>query len=359
MNDDSKRENNYDILKAFSVIAVILLHANATYFRATDDEEGLVWFIENIINYFTQFAVPCFLMISGAFMINKKKTNVSIWLSILYKLFLPFLTMTLIWVIVFYLNRNTHNMWEELIKPLLLCNYGALWFIPCIMLLYILTPLFENYINSVGKKWLYITSFLGFIWAMISAIVTDNYAPYSISVVIAFGMYYLVGGVLYSIKLSKKTVCVGVILSILLSIAALLLRCWGFDYYVFGPYRSYFSPAVVAMSISIFMIFKVGRIQEDKSNRLFISICSLIARYCLYIYLVHRLIVIILSKIFDYMWDNQFVIVKIIAVTVITTIVCLVIGVVWASLRRCIDEKIHLQNKIINMLNCIYAKIKN
>ena len=94
------REIKYDILRILSMFAVILLHVNATYFDVKG-EISFIWEIENAINYFTRFAVPCFVMISGAFMLNKKKGILSIYVSAIYKILIPFLYMTAMWAALF------------------------------------------------------------------------------------------------------------------------------------------------------------------------------------------------------------------------------------------------------------------
>lgn len=76
-----KREGNYDLLRIASTIAVIMIHVSATWFDgALKDisENGLL--IDQIempmaiciYNSISRFAVPCFLMLSGAFILDNE-----------------------------------------------------------------------------------------------------------------------------------------------------------------------------------------------------------------------------------------------------------------------------------------------
>lgn len=66
------RQGNYDLLRIISTIAVVLIHVNATV--ADSNNISLVGFnICSLINIITRFSVPCFVMLSGAFILNNEK----------------------------------------------------------------------------------------------------------------------------------------------------------------------------------------------------------------------------------------------------------------------------------------------
>ena len=87
MNDEKywnegykKRYNNYDLLRIISCIAIIIIHVSATYknllianvYNNTDTLyiiSVLMW------NTLSRFAVPCFVMLSGAFLLSNDKNQ--------------------------------------------------------------------------------------------------------------------------------------------------------------------------------------------------------------------------------------------------------------------------------------------
>lgn len=74
-----KRELNYDILRMLSCIAVIILHVSATFTGAftNPDYLGEIYtkhaFTTCVYNALSRFAVPCFLMLTGAFLLDDEK----------------------------------------------------------------------------------------------------------------------------------------------------------------------------------------------------------------------------------------------------------------------------------------------
>ncbi len=254
------REIKYDILRILSMFAVILLHVNATYFDVKG-EISFIWEIENAINYFTRFAVPCFVMISGAFMLNKKKGILSIYVSAIYKILIPFLYMTAMWVVIMiYQCIKGADFVGDLLLPILCGNYGALWFIPMQLGLYLLTPVYMAVIEYLGEKKYFFVGVL-LVWSIISQVLTKSNASYTIGVVGCFSSYYLLGGVLYSYIPKEYNRTRYIILLLLISVIVLIIRSLGFRLYMIDPYVSHFSPGVVVFSIIVFMLFKQSQIK--------------------------------------------------------------------------------------------------
>ena len=74
MNMGKIRESNYDLLRSISTLAVVMLHISSSFF----------WYNEFLIpenchlpimflNHIVRFAVPCFFMLSGAFLLDDER----------------------------------------------------------------------------------------------------------------------------------------------------------------------------------------------------------------------------------------------------------------------------------------------
>lgn len=76
---ERKRESNYDLLRIISAVAVIMIHVSASYLGAiTSDELFGQYYLEHIYvscfyNVISRFAVPCFVMLSGAFILADER----------------------------------------------------------------------------------------------------------------------------------------------------------------------------------------------------------------------------------------------------------------------------------------------
>lgn len=74
-----QRESNYDLLRILCAIAVVSIHVTAMYMNASADENvfGEIYqtglFTTYLYNILSRFAVPCFLMLSGAFVLGDKR----------------------------------------------------------------------------------------------------------------------------------------------------------------------------------------------------------------------------------------------------------------------------------------------
>lgn len=88
-----KREYNYDLLRILSTVAVVLIHVNAHYFNGTMNTGSPINLIENFINIITRFSVPCFVMISGAFLLHNEKNMdyKKFYSKTFYKTVIPFI----------------------------------------------------------------------------------------------------------------------------------------------------------------------------------------------------------------------------------------------------------------------------
>lgn len=68
------RESNFDLLRILSTFAVVMLHVSGRFLQT--NEIGATTncnFSVMIVNHIVRFAVPCFLMLSGAFILDDER----------------------------------------------------------------------------------------------------------------------------------------------------------------------------------------------------------------------------------------------------------------------------------------------
>jgi len=83
------------ILRIIATIAVIAIHASSGYLNGSDIA-GFDWKYANLINSFTRFSVPVFVMLSGALLLTKEENTSEFYKKRLLKLCYPFIFWTII-----------------------------------------------------------------------------------------------------------------------------------------------------------------------------------------------------------------------------------------------------------------------
>lgn len=73
-----EREYNYDLLRCVSMIAVIMIHVSAkwvnVYINDIESYDKIYIIVAYMYNSISRFAVPCFIMLSGAFLLDNPRT---------------------------------------------------------------------------------------------------------------------------------------------------------------------------------------------------------------------------------------------------------------------------------------------
>lgn len=90
------RENQYDLLRIIATIAVILIHVNYIFFQyhwMSPSLDSINYVVESFLNVVTRFSVPCFVLLSGAFILRdgRNRSFRTFYRKAGYKIFLPLL----------------------------------------------------------------------------------------------------------------------------------------------------------------------------------------------------------------------------------------------------------------------------
>ena len=152
-----KREANYDLLRIISAFAVIMLHVSGGFLMS--DEAGIPAnssFPIMLINHLVRFAVPCFLMLSGAFLLADEKNadytyfykksvrNIGITGLIFFFLYTMYRVAKLVLSGVVLHTDGMDAFWDALLsifKDLMLGRpWAHLWYLSVLAVLYLAVP---------------------------------------------------------------------------------------------------------------------------------------------------------------------------------------------------------------------------
>lgn len=204
------RESNYDLLRIVSTVAVLLIHIGSDFLNASFEYNienyGFVFegnlIITFMLDSLPRFAVPCFVMLSGAFILdNKSNKDFKRFYSKSFRnIGIPTIVFSLLYTAYHLLKKITNAKMSELWYPFfnLLCGrpFYHMWYLYMLLGLYLLTPVIltleENCtsINLKGKL----------PWALLFVAAISYWAqPYSFKLAWDIGMqagflgFYLVG----------------------------------------------------------------------------------------------------------------------------------------------------------------------
>lgn len=277
---------------------VVLAHACAS--KLQNRNGSVTWDVANSLVIITEVAVPLFFMISGATILNSKKTTS---IEYLFKHRLPrVLVPFIIWsVITAYVARQIdgtytyHGFIQSVLsmyhQPVII----AYWFIYPLISMYLLSPLLKAMVNNLSSNGLNYLLILWFIFMMImpsiiQALPSDirpYFEAYDMSKIVfsRYLGYFLLGYKLSQEKHRKINWVVGTL--VILILFAINIEIGLIDNRNIWQILNIFSIGSVPFIAGL--IFVVLRSFENKYYRWFIKMVEVIAPLSYGVYLIHGL----------------------------------------------------------------------
>ncbi len=141
-----------DLLKIISSFAVIAMHL-----CCVKEGSKINWAIFKIFNTLGNFAVPIFVMVSGALLLNKNK---KITCKDIYLKYIPRVIISLCFVnfLIYIINSildcnfSVHYLFMSVINVFINNVPVPYWYIYMLIGLYIITPILKSWINKTDEK---------------------------------------------------------------------------------------------------------------------------------------------------------------------------------------------------------------
>ena len=366
-----ERESNYDLLRIASTIAVVLIHISSDFLSASFEYNignyGFV-FSGNLIAAFVldtlpRFAVPCFVMLSGAFILDNKnnKDFKKFYRKSLKNIGVPAIIFSLLYTVYNLLKKIMNGKMSELWQPFfnLLCGrpFYHMWYLYMLLGLYLITPvilIIEENCKSVNLR--------GKLpWILLSVAAIGYWVqPYSFKLAWDIGIqagflgFYLVG---YAIRCwakdRGKSNRDGVALILLGVFFEIVLACLRYRKVLGGALlsneRTEFSflgyeglaPFVVVSSVLIFAGFSLLNVRPNLSK---------LSSYTFLIFLFQggiwdvMKIVSRRKAIFPPQTD-----LSIIACVFIVLIACLVAAIIYKKIWLKLDARLKITNRLCSL----------
>ena len=280
---NKKRLTNIDLLKILCIISVIIIHVSSYNLEKIiySNIDNSLYFIINIFNNITRFSVPCFIMITGMFILDKDITIKEILKKYILKIVIVFILFCSIYAIYNYQNDlSSFNNYYY---------FGAyhLWYLILLIGLYLITPILKLIVkdNKITKYFLIINLILTFLTLFIIPLINkaslNNISTTLISCLpLSYTFYYVAGYYLSKNKINKPLIytlgLIGTIINIIIF--------YHFKYNKTLYENIYLLPSTIFQSISIFILFKNLKIKNN-------YIINYISKHVFSIYLIHLLII--------------------------------------------------------------------
>lgn len=144
-----KRNISIDFARIIAVLAVIMIHCSA---KLISIKLPLEFAVGNFFDAISRIAVPLFVMISGALMLDEtrmvtvKKLITKNIKTIVIMLFIWSMLYSLIYNVVIPLQNGEIIKWSKVFKEILLGHFH-LWYLYMIIGLYLITPFLRTWVN--------------------------------------------------------------------------------------------------------------------------------------------------------------------------------------------------------------------
>ena len=286
------RENNYDLLRGISCISIVLLHIAALYTEQEDiytHYSALEFSFCDFLQIITRTAVPCFVMLSGAFILGRKKLDISsFYKKSIIKLGIPTVVFSLIFIAVRLLTKTSvKTVFIDTIngKP-----NGHMWYMFMLAGLYLISPFVYYLKEAVSDR--------AFIIYTVIAVVLSSIVHFTCQLIWPVMFLEYIGYFMAGYCIRKKAARIRIAWPVLLILSFVFLLLTYFlnelsfygGYYSSKLYRNPDFPTIIAASLLWFAAF--SKIKVEHISKLM----KMIVETSMIIYLVHPLIYGIINK---------------------------------------------------------------
>ncbi|MCE5269226.1 MAG: acyltransferase family protein [Planctomycetaceae bacterium] len=302
-----------DALRVLSCFAIVVIHVTAKHHLGRQDLHTLDWWITNVFNASTRFAIPVFFMISGALLLDPRRpeTTAAFYRKRMSRLLLPF---------VFWVTFYAALSWRQYPEARTLGHLGReflsgrvyyhLWYLFVLPGLYGVTPFLRSFLRGAAPREVLWLSGVIYVLAVGQRVVGQSLfggQETVFTMFLPYVSYYLLGYWLaneFRGHMTQLRDIVAALCSVSLIAGTVGLVAERFPareslYYL--PY-SPLSPLALAYAVVVFLGFKHGKVFRGPRIGSVRRCARLIAPTTLGIYLVHPFLIYLLETNLPNRW---------------------------------------------------------
>ena len=281
-----KRMIYLDILKIIAIIAVVINHS----YLFLSSNDLFSYSFKTFLFLAVKFAVPLFLMVSGALLLNKKDTFKDIFGKRIFRVLIPLIVITLIWSL--YYKSNLMRI------PIYLIGFNEdkipywAWYIYVIIAIYLILPFLQKMVKNFEDKdykmfgllFLIIPSFISFGCIILQKFFSKILFVTSYITGVIFSKYIalvVIGYYLSKKEITKKIKNVAIFSLIISLLIALVLEILNYIIYDNTSFLldDCLLPTSIIPAIYIFIIVKYyfdNGVKKEKVKNVIIYMSSLV-----------------------------------------------------------------------------------
>lgn len=344
INLTSGRILAYDLIRLFAMLGVIMIHSSAHYV-INFPTDSFQFQVGNFLESISRLAIPCFIMLSGRFMLDEDRTEPPkrVGKKILSLIFILFS-----WSFFYALIYRSKAFWSSFF-------YGHLhmWYLYMTIGLYLITPILRLFVKRENKAYIYYFLVLVLTFKYIPAFLDiifptgDTISRFARLFFPNFGIgcedlaMYLLG---WLIKEDFEFLNKHSRLIIISTLGALLLVFFGTQIYTSPAFRAYSTfysekqlPVLLYGTLSFISIQIFSKNIEHKLCDKIKNFISLASRLTLGIYMVHMFIlksaISLLRYFFALTYNNCHPLLYIAAIYVPTIIISALITYILYNIK--------------------------
>ncbi len=300
------RNYSLSLIRVISCLAIIVLHtANVSEMLYRDDISLYEQTCSMGTVYIMMWAVPCFLMTSGALILEPSR---ELPLKKLFKKYVPKALIPLVFFgIVFQIIDEVMDGNEISIDTLKrgiyeICtgkSWAHLWYLYLLLGIYLLLPFYRMIAKGSDEKMLRYLLIVYFVFLSIIQAVKSTGIPIAFNIQVS-GIYifYLFAGYAFSQKIIRinKVASFFIFFVSTAFIAILTYRSYYYEIETFdGILESYASPFVVLQSIGFFSFF-YSDVGKETGDKLSLKILNFFDENSFGVYLIHMIFIRIVLR---------------------------------------------------------------
>ncbi|MGE5294456.1 MAG: acyltransferase [Solirubrobacterales bacterium] len=302
-----------EVLRTFSCFAIVMLHVASLHF-GYHKVSSASWWVCNVFDASTRFAVPVFLMISGALLLDPQRTET---LSAFYRKRMSRLLAPCLFWIAFYMAlnvvQNTRAFTVQSLGRDLLTGqvYYHLWYLFILPGLYLVTPFLRSFLREASSREVLWLAFVIYGFSLCEKILRrglfGSEQETVFTMFVPFISYYILGSWLTrrrqdSLGSRRWAIAIpALIAAIVLAVGTLAYWFPSRESVYCLPY-SHLSPLTLAYSVAVFIVFSCS---DGLARRTIDSIgryAFMIAPATLGIYLIHPFLLYVLHTLLPGRW---------------------------------------------------------
>ncbi len=293
-----KRIDYFDLLRPIAIFFVILIHCTAPYFTSLPIDSRS-WLITNLFESISRWAVPIFIMISGAIHLSRKRDLKTFFKKNVLKLIIILFSWNFIYAVVDLINGSSLSTFLYS----LIGGHYHLWFLYMLLGLYLLTPFFKTFLEN--PKYVKLFLLISFIFGIALPELSDTLAllPSHLDTIgsglnhalgitgfgnlLGYSFYYILGYYLHHKVFNTKTKQL-IYLFGFIGFLITFFVTWIFSASINSPTAIFFKDLTINDALISIALFVYAKYHTKKT--FLPNLLIRISKYSLGIYVMHLLI---------------------------------------------------------------------